>query len=399
MTRYDHVVVGAGILGLAVAREMLVRERRSRVIVLEQAHEVGRDQSSRNSGVIHAGLYYRPGSLKARLCVEGARRLYEYCERRGVEAQRVGKIIVATERSELAALDELERRAHANGVPGIRRLDKEEIQEAEPHATGVAALHSPNTGIVDFQTVCKRLAEDIQAAGGEVQLGWRVVASRAGARQIELLGEDGESVRAAHAVFCAGLYSDRLAVSAGASPSPRIIPFRGRYLRLRSGRRHLVRGLIYPVPNPALPFLGVHLTRHVGGDVLVGPSALMVGSRDAAQVGRTRDLLETLSWPGTWRMAARWWRTGLGEIRLAASTRAFASSARRFVPELGADDLAPAFGGIRAQAVSRDGRLVDDFLLAHTARAIHVRNAPSPAATSSLALAAHIVDAAERHSR
>jgi 2-hydroxyglutarate dehydrogenase len=409
---HDIAVVGAGILGLAAARELLLRHPGTRVVVVEQADRVGAHQTGHNSGVIHAGVYYAPGSLKAKLCVDGAARMYEYCERHGIEVNRIGKLIIATGPPELAALDELERRARANAVPEIRRLEARQISQIEPHAVGAAALHSPNTGIVDFRHVCEQLARDVREAGGEVWLNWRVERVVSGSRRIRLLrgsitdggggaslGRDG--VDADRAVFCAGLWSDRLAIAAGADADPRIIPFRGGYLRLRPEARSLVRGLIYPVPDPTLPFLGVHLTPAIGGEVLLGPSALLVAARDAYRLSRVRvpDVRDTLAWPGSWRMAARWWRTGIAELRLAASRRVFAAHAARYVPAIRADDLLPAFGGVRAQAVARDGRLVDDFALSYTPRAVHVRNAPSPAATSSLALAARIADALEQHVR
>ena len=396
--RPDIAVVGAGILGLAVARELLLRRPGSHVIVLEQADRVGAHQTSHNSGVIHAGVYYPPGSLKARLCVEGAGRLYEYCERVGIAARRIGKLIIATEPRELPGLDELERRARANGVPGIRRVGADEIRELEPNATGIAALHSPATGVVDFSAVCERLAADVLEAGGELRLGWGVSGVSENGRGVRVLGPSGDAVEASGAVFCAGLWSDRLAVRAGASPDPRIVPFRGRYLKLRAERRDLVRALIYPVPDPALPFLGVHLTPTIDGEVLLGPSALLVAARDGYRLSRfsARDLAGTLAWPGSWRMMARWWRTGLHEMHLASSRRAFAAEASRYVPDVGADDLEPAFAGVRAQTVGRDGRLIDDFVMSSTERTVHVRNAPSPAATSSLALASLIVDTVDR---
>ena len=395
----DRLVVGAGIVGLAVARELLARNPDTRVTVVDQADRVGAHQSSHNSGVIHAGVYYAPGSLKARLCVAGAARMYEYCERHEIAADRIGKLIIATDECELPGLDELERRAHANGVPGIRRIGADEISEIEPHATGVAALHSPNTGIIDFGAVCERLAADVVEAGGELRLGWPVGEIHADERRIRLTGPGADAIEATGAVFCAGLWSDRLAVRAGAPPDPRIVPFRGSYLKLRADRRALVKGLIYPVPDPSLPFLGVHLTPQIGGEVVLGPSALLVGARDAYGLGRVRgrDVIDTLSWPGTWRMMRKWWKTGLQEIHLATDRRAFAAHAARYVPGLNASDMTPGFAGVRAQAVGRDGRLVDDFVISHTPRAVHVRNAPSPAATSSLALAAEIVDRAERH--
>ena len=396
---YDRVVVGAGILGLAVARELLVRRPGMRVIVVDAANTVGAHQTSHNSGVIHAGVYYTPGSLKARLCVRGAALMYEYCELHGIEADRIGKLIIATEAGELPGLDELERRARANGVPGIRRIDASQISEIEPHATGVAALHSPNTGIVDFHRVCEQLAADVRNSGGELRVGWPVQDVRSNAREIRLTGPDGDAIEAAGAVFCAGLWADRLAVRAGAPPDPRIVPFRGSYLRLRPERRSLVNGLIYPVPDPALPFLGVHLTPQIGGEVVLGPTALLVGARDAYGVRtvRGRDLADTFAWPGTWRMMRRWWRTGAHELRLAVSRRAFASLAARYVPGLTAEDMTAGFAGVRAQAVGRDGKLVDDFVISRTPRAVHVRNAPSPAATSSLALAELIADTADEH--
>jgi 2-hydroxyglutarate dehydrogenase len=398
-TSYDRVVVGAGILGLAVARELLARHPDSRVAVVDKADRVAAHQTSHNSGVIHAGVYYAPGSLKARLCVKGAALMYEYCERQGIDVNRIGKLIIATGAGELPGLDELERRARANGVPGIRRIGGPQIREIEPHAIGVAALHSPNTGIVDFRTVCDRLAADVTQAGAELRLGWPVRDVLSNDRKIRLIGPDGDGIEAAGAVFCAGLWADRLAVRAGASPDPRIVPFRGGYLRLRAERRGIVNGLIYPVPDPALPFLGVHLTPQIGGEVVLGPSALLVGARDAYDLKTVRrgDLVDTISWPGTWRMMRRWWKTGLQELHLAASRRAFATHAARYVPGLTAADMRPGFAGVRAQAVARDGKLVDDFVISRTDRAVHVRNAPSPAATSSLALAELIADSADEH--
>jgi (S)-2-hydroxyglutarate dehydrogenase len=394
---YDTIVVGAGIIGLAVARELLARRPRSRVLVVDREGAPGRHQTGHNSGVIHAGVYYAAGSLKARLCVDGAARMYAYCEQHAIPVDRIGKLIVAIDDGELPALAEIARRANANGVAGMRRLDGAGLRTLEPHATGVAALHSPNTGIVDFGAVCARLAADVRAAGGELRCGWEVDAITAGARSLRLRAAGGDAVEGARAIFCAGLWSDRLAVLAGAGPEPRIVPFRGAYLRLAPERRALVRGLIYPVPDPRLPFLGIHLTPRIDGEVLLGPSALLVGARDAYAPGtlRLEDVRDTLAWPGTWRMMARWWRTGLHELRLAASRDAFAAAAARYVPALRATDLLPAFGGVRAQAVARDGRLVDDFLLSATPRAVHVRNAPSPAATSALALAGLIADAAD----
>jgi (S)-2-hydroxyglutarate dehydrogenase len=383
--RYDIAVVGGGILGLAVARELTARQPGRSVCVLEREAEIGTHQTGHNSGVIHAGIYYPPGSLKAELCVRGAAEMYEYCDARGIPFERCGKLIVASTEAELAGLDELERRGRANGVPGLRRLDADGIREVEPHATGVAALHSPETGIADFGAVARAFAADFLEAGGEIATGCEASSLIPAHGSLRIAHSRGVT-EAAHAVCCAGAWADRLAVAAGADPDPRIVPFRGAYLRLVPERRELVRSLIYPVPDPSLPFLGVHLTRTIDGEVLIGPTALL----GTAGLGRT------LAWPGSWRLFRRWWRTGLEEIRHAALRSTFVKAAARYVPELRRSDVKPAFAGVRAQAVARDGGLVDDFVFSATERALHVRNAPSPAATSSLAIAARIADQAER---
>jgi L-2-hydroxyglutarate oxidase len=395
--RCDLTIVGGGIVGLAVARELLRRHPHATVCVLEREREIGAHQTGHNSGVIHAGVYYVPGSLKARLCVEGAREMYEYCEQRSIAYERCGKVIVATDISELARLEELERRGRANGVPGLRRIDAAGIQELEPHARGIAGLHSPHTGIVDFSAVARAYARDVRDAGGVVATGCDVRHVSVAGRSLRLTHSQG-STESGHAVFCAGAWADRLAVAAGADSDPRIVPFRGAYLRLVPARRELVRSLIYPVPDPSLPFLGVHLTKHIGGEVLIGPTALMAGARDAYSLAkvRPRDLRDTLAWPGTWRMLASWWRTGLTELHHAALRSAFVHAAARYVPALRSGDVQSSFAGVRAQALARDGRLVDDFVFSRTERALHVRNAPSPAATSSLAIARHVADEAAR---
>jgi (S)-2-hydroxyglutarate dehydrogenase len=396
-TDCDVAVVGAGIVGLAVARELAFRRPRLRIVVLEREPAVGVHQTSHNSGVIHAGIYYAPGSLKARLCVEGVRDLYAFCAERGVPYERCGKVIVARDPGELDRLDELERRGRANGVPGLRRLTPAELAELEPHCRGVAALHSPATGVVDFATVARALASELGERDVEVRTGVAVEGARAQAGGLALRHRDGET-RARFAVLAAGAWADRLAVAAGADPDPRIVPFRGAYLRVRPERAGLVRSLIYPVPDPALPFLGVHLSRHLDGSVTVGPTALIAGSRTAYRLRtvRLRDLADTLAWPGTWRLARRFWRTGVTELRHTLSPRSLARAAATYVPELRPGDLEPGFAGIRAQALGRDGRLVDDFVVSRTERALHVRNAPSPAATSALALARLIADETER---
>jgi len=392
----DLAVVGAGILGLAVASALLARRPELRVVVLERQSSVGTEQTGHNSGVIHSGVYYRPGSLKALLCVEGARRMYAYCDRHELPYERCGKLIVATEQSELAMLDTLEQRGLANGVAGLRRVRGGDLAEIEPHARGLAALHVPETGIVDYGAVARSLALGLESRGGAVVCNAAVHTVERRRRRIVLHGERGE-LRARGAIFCAGGWTDVLLRATGATSDLRVVPFRGQYLLLRPQARHLVRSLVYPVPDPTLPFLGVHLTRRIDGNVLIGPSALMVAAPDAYRLGRVdrASLARTLSWPGTYRVARRWWRTALEEVAMAASRRRLVAAAARFVPELRAGDTMPGPAGVRAQAVSRSGELVDDFRIAEHDRALHVQNAPSPAATSSLALAELIADRAE----
>jgi (S)-2-hydroxyglutarate dehydrogenase len=392
--QYDLAVVGAGIVGLAVAREFLRRRPGSSLIVIDKHAAVAQHQTGHNSGVIHSGVYYQPGSLKARLCVEGARLMYEFCDANAIPYERCGKLIVAVRDDELPRLADLEARGRANGVPGLRRVGAAEIADIEPGCRGVAALHSPATGIVDFGTVARALERELRASGVTFALGCTVSALRREHGQT-VIAHAGGRYRAAAAIACAGLWSDRLAVSAGASPDPRIVPFRGAYLRLAAGQPEIVRGMVYPVPDPELPFLGVHLTRHIDGHVLLGPTAMLVAARDAynAWSVRPQDLLSTLAWPGTWVVARNFWRTGLSELRMAASRRAFVRACSRYVPAVGSMRIdRQVTSGVRAQAVGRDGRLLDDFVISQTPGATHVRNAPSPAATSSLALASELVD-------
>jgi (S)-2-hydroxyglutarate dehydrogenase len=367
----DVAVVGGGIVGLATARALALRGLR--VVVLEREAVLGTHQTTHNSGVIHAGIYYAPGSLKARLCVEGAAALYEYCAAKGIAAERCGKLVVALGEQDIPRLDELERRSRANGVPDVARVGPGEMRGIEPAARGLEALHSPHTGMVDFGAVATAFAADVEANGGEIRTGVAVRALVERDDHVEVVA-DGSTVATRRAVACAGAWSDRLALASGARPDARIVPFRGAYLRLVPGRAHLVRGQIYPVPDPALPFLGVHLSRTIGGDVLIGPTALMVPNRAA------------LRWPGTRRLVRRWWRTGVRELAHGASRRLVVREAARYVPELRAADVRRGPAGVRAQALGRDGALLDDFLLARTGRAVHVLNAPSPAATASLAI-------------
>jgi len=391
---YDFAVVGAGIVGLAVARELLRRHLAANLIVIDKCGSVACHQTGHNSGVIHSGVYYKPNSLKARLCVEGARLMYEFCDANAIPYQRCGKLIVALRGDELPRLAELEARGHANGVPGLRRVDAGEIAVIEPECRGLAALHSPSTGIVDFGAVARAMEQELRAKGVTFALGCEVSSVRR-ENGHTVLGHAGGSYRAARSIVCAGLWSDRLAISAGASPDPRIVPFRGAYLRLAVGQPAVVRGMVYPVPDPELPFLGVHVTRHIDGHVMLGPTAMLVGARDAYDLRSLspRDMFSTLSWPGTWVVARNFWRTGISELRMAASRRAFVRACSQYVPVIESMEIERhATSGVRAQAVGRDGRLLDDFVISQTPGVVHVRNAPSPAATSSLALAGELVD-------
>ena len=393
---FDIAVVGAGIVGLAVAREVRARHPERSIVVIDREDTVGRHQTGHNSGVIHSGVYYKPGSLKARLCTEGSQLMYEYCEKNGIAYERCGKLIVALTEEELPGLDEIERRGRANGVPGLRRVDAAGIAEIEPGSRGIAALHCPSTGIVDYGEVARALERELRDQGVEFRLGHRVDRLDRVDGVTRLVTDRGV-IRARLVAGCAGLWSDRLAVAGGAPRDPRIVPFRGAYLTLKSTETPVVRGLVYPVPDPALPFLGVHVTRHIHGEISLGPSAMMVLARDGYRLSRIspRDAWQTLTWPGTWRMLARFWRTGIDEIRMAAAHRRFQAAAARYVPAVAHADLEARTAnsaGVRAQALGRDGALVDDFVFSETPGAIHVRNAPSPAATSSLAIAREIAD-------
>jgi L-2-hydroxyglutarate oxidase LhgO len=383
------VVVGGGILGVATARALRCDHGADSVVLLEKEAALGRHQTSHNSGVVHAGIYYAAGSLKARLCRAGGERMKAFCEAHGLPYEECGKVVVARSADELEALKRLEERAAANGVPGLAWLDEAGLRAVEPAARGIAALHSPHTAIADFAAVARSLAAELSAAGGEVRLGANVVGVRGSSGGVEVTLADGSTVRGDRAVVCAGLQADRLARASGESASPRIVPFRGEYWKLRPERSGLVRGLIYPVPDPSLPFLGVHLTRKVGGEVWIGPNAVLALAREGYRwrTVRARDAAESLAWPGTWRMMARHWRAGAGELRRSISKRAFIRDARSYVPALRAGDVVRAPAGVRAQALDRDGSLVDDFRLAVSGPVAWVRNAPSPAATSSLAIA------------
>ncbi len=388
-----HCVVGGGILGVATARLLAQQRPADEVILLEREHALAMHQTARNSGVIHAGVYYAPGSLKARLCRRGAELMIAYATERGLPLDVCGKVVIALDESELPRLDELERRALANGVPGLRRLDTAGLREIEPHAAGIAALYSPRSAITDYAAVTRALAHDLETAGGRVRTGADVVRIDPAGRPSVVLAS-GERIAADQVIICAGLRADRLARASGAASEPRIMPFRGEYYELTSERRDLVRGLIYPVPDPSLPFLGIHLTRRTDGGVLVGPNAVPALALEGydRRTRSMRDVVDLARWPGSWRMARRQWRTGLMELRRARSVDRFVAEAARYLPGLTADDVRPAPAGVRAQAVDRDGQLVDDFRVEVDGAVGWVRNAPSPAATSSLALAEELLE-------
>ncbi|MFF0366439.1 L-2-hydroxyglutarate oxidase [Micromonospora sp. NPDC005087] len=381
-------VVGAGIVGLAVARALLDERPGSTVVVLEKEDRVGAHQTGHNSGVVHAGLYYQPGSLKADLCRRGRVLLRDYCAGRGIDYRELGKVVVATSAVELPALAGIEQRARANGVPRLARLDPAGLRAVEPWVTGVAALHSPETAVVDFTAVARAFASDVAEAGGEVRLGHRVDALirvpggwRIGA---EVYG---------NVIVCAGLGTDAVARRLGGDDRVTTVPFRGEYYRLTTRLRDRIRGLVYPVPDPRYPFLGVHLTRRWDDEVLVGPNAVLALAAEGYRRGDVdlRHLLRVLRWPGFPRLVVRNWRAGVREIATSMSRRAFAAAARRYLPELTAADLVRAPAGVRAQAMDRRGALIDDFVVEGDSGLVLVRNAPSPAATSSLAIAEHIV--------
>ncbi|WP_396656026.1 L-2-hydroxyglutarate oxidase [Microbacterium sp.] len=386
-------VVGGGIVGVALAR--LLAARGDTVTVLEKESRLAAHQTGRNSGVVHAGLYYAPGSLKATLCAAGRASLREFCVDKGLLYREVGKLVVAVDESELPALAEIERRSIENGVPGLARVDGlDRLREIEPHVAGVAALHSPHTAAVDYAAITEAMAQDVRAAGGEIRLGHEVTGvrlERGTARVLTAVSDDVFD----RVVVCAGLHSDVVARMVGADPSPKILPFRGEYWELRPERTDLVKGMIYPVPDPRFPFLGVHLTRGVHDDVQVGPNAVPALAREGYSWLRfsARDTWESLRWPGAGALARRHWRMGVDEIAASLIKPLYVRKARRFVPELSMRDLAHrSAAGVRAQAWARDGSLLDDFAVDQVGPVTLLRNAPSPAATSSMAIAAHVVE-------
>jgi len=389
---YDVGIIGGGIVGTATALA-LTEEGISRVLVVEAEGRLAEHQTGHNSGVIHSGLYYKPGSLKAVNCVAGREAMYRFCAEHGIPHEACGKIVVATHPSQLPALDELERRGHANGLVGLRRLTPEGIREVEPHAAGIAGLYVPQTGIVDYVAVTHRYAELIRERGGEIHLNARVVAVHR--RSDGLTFETTEGDRFCRfLVNCAGLQCDRVARMCGVEPGVKIVPFRGEYYELIPERRYLVRHLIYPVPDPRFPFLGVHFTRTIHGGVEAGPNAVLAFRREGYTLTSisARDMIETVSYGGFWRMVARYGRTGVGEFYRSLSRRAFVRALQRLVPELRESDVRRAGSGVRAQAVSPEGRLVDDFRIVEAERMVHVLNAPSPAATASLSIGKTIAE-------
>jgi L-2-hydroxyglutarate oxidase len=394
-TEFDVAVIGGGIVGVATAMALL-REYRPApsLVVLELEPRLAAHQTGNNSGVIHSGLYYKPGSLKARLCVEGREALYAFCRERGVRHEQCGKVVVATREAELPALEELERRGLANGLHGVRRLSAEELREHEPNVAGVAALLVPETGIVNYTEVTEAYAATVRQQGGEVWTDAGVAAVRrdGGGPGRHVLETTRGQVTCRCLVNCAGLHSDRVALMCGVKPDVRIVPFRGEYYELVPERAHLVRNLIYPVPDPRFPFLGVHFTRMIGGGVEAGPNAVLALARHGYR--RTsvslRDLCSTGSYVGFWRMARKYWKTGFGEVHRSLSKRAFLGALRRLIPQLELSDLRPGGAGVRAQALDRSGALVDDFKVIRETGMVHVLNAPSPAATASIAIGRYV---------
>jgi L-2-hydroxyglutarate oxidase len=397
-SRYDVIIIGGGIVGLAVALEITKRYPRLRLLLLEKENRVAQHQSGHNSGVIHSGIYYKPGSLKAKLCVEGARAMVEFCREHGIPHQVCGKVIVATDEGELPRLEELRRRGEANGLTGLRLIGPEELRGIEPHARGLRALVVPSTGITDYAAVCLKYAELIGLQGGTILTSTEVTGLRSIANEV-VVETSGTAFSTAYLINCAGLFSDRIRRMAGEISDIIIVPFRGEYYDLIPERSSLVRALIYPVPDPQFPFLGVHFTRRFNGTVDAGPNAVLAFRREGYR--RTdfslHDLASSLAFPGFWRMAAKHWRSAMDEFRRSFSKPAFVRALQRLLPEIREGDLIPGSSGVRAQALQRDGVLVDDFYFAASGKMLHVLNVPSPAATASLPIARTVVETASKN--
>lgn len=389
-------IIGAGIIGLATARRFRQLLPDADIIVLEKEDGLAQHQTGHNSGVVHAGLYYAPGSLKAKLCRTGGAMLREFCAEKSLPYDECGKVVVALSEAEIPALREIERRANVNGVPDIEWLDGAGLRDVEPHAAGIAAVLSPHTAITDFPGICQALADDIIAEGSDVRFGVEVTQVIQTAESVVIAARNQDPLTFDTVVLCAGLQSDTLARAAGDDAGPAIIPFRGEYLRLIPERTGLVRGLIYPVPDPAYPFLGVHFTKRVDGSVDVGPNAVLALAKEGYRRGdiSLADIRDMVRWPGFWQVARKHWKMGAGEMLGSASKRLFIHGARKYVPEISIKDVVSAPSGVRAQAVDRDGALVDDFRVSRLGRVTAVRNAPSPAATAALAIAEMICDQA-----
>jgi L-2-hydroxyglutarate oxidase len=392
-SRYSVAIVGGGIVGLAVALETTRRLPQLRLLLLEKEDRVGRHQSGHNSGVIHSGIYYKPGSLKAKLCVTGAAAMIEFCRQHGIPHQVCGKVIVATHVEEFPRLEELCRRAEANGITGVRSIGREELKEIEPHASGLRALVVPLTGITDYAAVCDKYGELVSAQGGTILTSTAVTGLKRLSDEVVIETNRG-AFSSSSLINCAGLFSDRISQMAGDDPQGIIVPFRGEYYDLIPERSELVRNLIYPVPDPRFPFLGVHFTRRISGRVDAGPNAVLAFRREGYRRADfdVRDMVSSMTFPGFWRMAAKNWRSGLGEFYRSFSKAAFVRALQRLVPEVRAQDLVPGGAGVRAQALNRNGGLVDDFHFVASRRLLHVLNVPSPAATASLAIGKMIVD-------
>ena len=389
---YDFAVIGGGIVGLSSARSLLESYPDAGVLVLEKESAWARHQTGHNSGVIHSGIYYKPGSLKARFCKEGAQRLVEFCQEHAIAYEICGKVIVATEPGEMTRLRNLYERGIENGL-AVEKIGPEELKELEPHATGIAALKVPSTGIVDFVGVAETFAKMVDEKGGELRADTEVTGISETGDAVELRAA-GKSFRARALINCAGLHSDRIAALSGVEAGARIVPFRGEYYDLKPQSRHLVRNLIYPVPDPSFPFLGVHFTRTVKGGVEAGPNAVLGFAREGYKKTdvKLKDLAEVISYPAFWRLAAKNWRTGAGEVLRSLSKSAFVRGLQRLVPEVEAEDLVPTEAGVRAQALKKDGTLVDDFHIVEGERSVHVLNAPSPAATACIPIGEAIVE-------